>query len=284
MTEEWSNIEVVHSGGRSRLVSNRSSPPLKLLNPRSPTTFCSVIMSNYGGGMVEGDRVQLQVDCAAGASLYLGTQALTKIYKCPNGKTTTQVIEGRIGNKGCVVALPDLVVPYAESRFYQRQEWTLEENALLFVLDGHTAGRLERGERFAYTSYQSELSATLGERKVLVENYLSQPHLEAPDRCGAMGDYAAILNAFVVGYAGEPRFESVCEQLQSELGQVIEQQLRVQQQDKRQPLLSLTKKEQVLSLRVVARRHDDLFAIYATLGKVFEHRDFLGANPLARKY
>ena len=99
-------------------------------------------MSGYGGGMVDGDCVRLRVDCGDKAGLYLGTQAFTRIYKCPNGRTTQQEVEGFIGREGCVVALPDLVVPYAGSRFSQRQTWHLEQGALLVLADVHTAGRL----------------------------------------------------------------------------------------------------------------------------------------------
>ncbi|MFT5087364.1 MAG: urease accessory protein UreH [Candidatus Latescibacterota bacterium] len=284
MTTEWSQIEVAHNNGRSRLVSNLSIPPLKLINPRSESEhFAAVIMSGYGGGMVEGDCVQLRIDCGEAAGLYLGTQALTRIYKCPGGQTTQQTIEGVIGRNGCVVALPDLVVPYAGSRFCQRQTWHLEEGALLLLADGHTAGRIEGGERFSYDVYESAVHINARDRPLLVDQYCSEPAVAPPPRVGAMGAMgAAMLNVFVAGWAGEERFDGLCAYLGEELSAEIEGQLKKRQLD--QPLVSLAQKDHVLVLRAIARRHGDLKRIYEVLGNAVARPQLLGINPLARKY
>ena len=132
-------------------------------------------MSSYGGGMLEGDCVRLRIDCGVRAGLYLSTQALSKVYKCPNGQAARQQIAGDIAEGGFVVTLPDPVVPYAGSRFSQHQEWALAEGAILILADGHTAGRLQGGERFVYSAYESELHAEVQGRKILFDRYESVP-------------------------------------------------------------------------------------------------------------
>jgi len=284
LTTEWSRIEVAHNNGRSRLVSSLSIPPLKLINPRAESDrFSAVIMSGYGGGMVEGDCVQLRVDCGEEAGLYLGTQALTRIYKCPGGQTTQQTIEGVIGRNGCVVALPDLVVPYGGSRFCQRQTWHLEEGALLVLADGHTAGRIGSGERFSYDVYESVVHISARERPLLVDQYCSEPAVAPPSRVGAMGSSAALLNLFVAGWAGEERFDRLCAYLHEQLNEEIEGQLK-SRRNIDQPLVTLTQKDSVLVLRATARRHGDLKRIYEVLGNAMALPQILATNPLARKY
>ncbi len=282
MTAEWSRIEVAHSDGRSRLISSVSRAPLKLVNPRAQSDrYAAVIMSGYGGGMVEGDRVRLRIDCGDNAGLYLGTQAFTRIYKCPTGQTTQQDIEGVIGRAGCVVALPDLVVPYAGSRFCQRQTWRLEEGALLVLADGHTAGRLRAGERFRYDSYASSIEIRTPERPLLIEQYCSEPASIPPARTGAMGAAAAMLNVFVAGWSGERRFDQLCLYLHEQWGPKVEGQLKVRREVD-QPLISLSQKDNVLVLRALARRHGDLKGVYEMLGNALPQ--ILAVNPLARKY
>ena len=101
MSENWSQIDVAQSEGRSRLVSCLSINPLKLISPRAESgAYVSAIMSSYGGGMLEGDCVRLRINCEAGAGLYLGTQALSKIYKCPSGQAAEQEIVGQIAAGG----------------------------------------------------------------------------------------------------------------------------------------------------------------------------------------
>ena len=80
-----STLAVSHWGGRSRLTSCRCAAPLKILNPRLDAPYCTAILSSYGGGLVAGDQVHLQICCGAGATLFLGTQAFTKVYKSPAG-------------------------------------------------------------------------------------------------------------------------------------------------------------------------------------------------------
>jgi urease accessory protein len=281
---EWSHIEVAAGSGRSRLVASLSLPPLKLVNPRAESDrFAAVIMSGYGGGMVEGDCVRLRVDCGDKAGLYLGTQAFTRIYKCPNGRTTQQEVEGFIGREGCVVALPDLVVPYAGSRFSQRQTWHLEQGALLVLADGHTAGRLRAAERFSYNSYASSVEIRAHERPLLVDRYCSEPAVSPPPRAGSMGTAASVLNVFVAGWSGEPRFTALCAYLHERLDAEIEGQLKTRRAAD-EPLLSLTQKDGVLVLRALARRHGDLKSVYEIVGNAMALPQVLGANPLARKY
>lgn len=284
MSAQWSHIGVAHSAGRSRLVSSLSIPPLKLVNPRALSDrYAAVIMSGYGGGMVEGDSVRLRIDCGAGAGLYLGTQAFTRIYKCPNGQTTEQEIEGVVGVDSCAVVLPDLVVPYANSRFAQRQSWQLQEGALLVLADGHTAGRLQDGERFSYDSYASSIEITTHSRPLLVDRYCSEPAVAPPARTGAMGTAAAVLNVFVAGWPGESRFEEFCAYLRAQLEPEIERQFRVRREHG-ELVLALTQKDGVLVLRATARRHEDLKRTYEVLGNAMALPQILGTNPLARKY
>ena len=181
------------------------------------------------------------------------------------------------------MALPDLVVPYAGSRFSQRQTWHLEQGALLVLADGHTAGRLRAAERFSYDSYSSSVEIRAHERPLLVDRYCSEPAVSPPPRAGAMGTAASVLNVFVAGWSGEPRFTALCAYLHERLDAEIEGQLKTRRAAD-EPLLSLTQKDGVLVLRSLARRHGDLKSVYEIVGNAMALPQVLGANPLARKY
>ena len=78
-----SQIEVTRNGSRSVLTACRSVAPLKLLNPAAQGDYCAVVLSSYGGGMVEGDATTLCVRCGEGAALYLGLRRLPKFIRVP---------------------------------------------------------------------------------------------------------------------------------------------------------------------------------------------------------
>ena len=175
-----SRIEVTRNGSRSVLTACRSVAPLKLLNPAAQGDYCAVVLSSYGGGMVEGDATTLCVRCGEGAALYLGTQAFTKVYKSPNGIPCKQDIIGEVEAGGLAVVLPDPIVPYSRSVFEQAQTWHLGSDSCLVLADGHTAGRMAFGECFGYTSYRSDITVHTAERPVLVERYYSEPGTLSP--------------------------------------------------------------------------------------------------------
>ena len=284
---DWSTIAVSHSGGRSRLTSCRCAAPLKILNPRLDAPYCTAILSSYGGGLVAGDQVHLQICCGAGATLFLGTQAFTKVYRSPAGLGSSQQLDATIGPGGCVVAFPDPVVPYADSTFHQEQRWELEENALLILVDGSTAGRLERGERFHYDSYASDIAVSCQGQQVLVERLLVQPDKFAPQRTGAFGAFTASMNLYVVGSPDEVRFALIRTYLEARLQAQVQTQLQAPRaRDKMcNTLISFAQpRPQVFVARALGRTTAALNELVDLVGAAVAAPEILGENPRRRKY
>jgi urease accessory protein len=208
-----SRLEAAYVGGRSRLVSCRSVAPLKLINPASGPAYCAAILSGYGGGVVQGDQVELEVECGASAAMFIGTQSFTKVYKSPRGLLSSQRLKGRVAAGGLVAMLPDPVVPYADSAFTQEQHWHLQGDAILLVADGHTAGRAGRDPRFSYRHYASHIEVERGGKPLLVERYESVPGQLAPTGVGAFGRFDASLNIFALGAVSCQRWHVLAEAL-----------------------------------------------------------------------
>jgi urease accessory protein len=64
--------------------------------------------------------------------------------------------------------LPDPVIPYAGSRFYQRTRVTLHPTATLVLGDTLYAGRLSRGERHEYDVYATDLEIARPDGRLVV--------------------------------------------------------------------------------------------------------------------
>lgn len=213
-----SAIQVDRVGGRSRLVRSVSQDPLKLIPTRSgDDACCSVVLSNYGGGFLQGDDVHLTVDCSEDTRLYLGTQALNKVYRCPTGEAR-QVIEGRLERDAVVASLPDPVMLFGEARFRQRQTWSLKENAVLAIADGMVSGRRAMGESFAFSSYTSESRVFRGGRPAAIESVRCDPDKLKPERDAVFGRYHVVFTLMVVGTPKEDRYESCCGRMETSAG------------------------------------------------------------------
>ena len=90
---------VVSRGPRGSLVTRAyAESPLKWLTPRAGGDAAWVFASSYGGGLVGGDRLAIDVRVDAGAGALLSTQASTKVYRSPRGVETRLTAAKESGN------------------------------------------------------------------------------------------------------------------------------------------------------------------------------------------
>lgn len=180
--------------GQSAAVAVQATNPLKLLVPTPRGGCVWAYATTYGGGLLAGDRVHLRVAVEAGARLYLGTQASTKIYRSDDGRGAEQHLSAAVGPGATLVALPDPVTPFAGARFSQRQEIALDGTAGLVWLDGLTAGRAAREERWQFTDYRSRLTVSLDGVPLLTDAvHLCAGLRSVAERCGGAGAFATLV-------------------------------------------------------------------------------------------
>ncbi len=142
------------SGARTVVAAARATAPLKLLTPRNHGHASWVITATFGGGLVDGDAIDLDVDVAPRAAALLGTQASTKIYRSPTS-TCRQDLRARVAEHALFVAVPDPVVCFAGARYEQTVRVEIARSASIVLVDAFTAGRSARGERWDFLRYAS---------------------------------------------------------------------------------------------------------------------------------
>lgn len=144
---------------RTDLVHHYQKIPLQIMrplyyNPLRPDMPYTYVMTT-GGGVLHGDRQRTDLRFGSGVSAHVTTQAHTKLYRMESGYATALVnIDAEAG--AYVEYLPDPVIPFAGSRYYQRTAVTLHEDASLITGETVFAGRLTRGERNAYDAYATD--------------------------------------------------------------------------------------------------------------------------------
>src|SRR5260370_8394377 len=62
-----------------------STSPLKLLNPQNHSAAAWVYLASYGGGLVGGDALRIDIDVERGAAAVISTQPSTKVYPSAQG-------------------------------------------------------------------------------------------------------------------------------------------------------------------------------------------------------
>jgi urease accessory protein len=180
-------LRVIRSGSRSVVSHAYATSPLRLLTPANHGHAAWVCTSSYGGGLVDGDRIELNVEVGEGAAAFVSTQASTKIYRSPGG--TSSELHARVEADALLVVAPDPVVCFAGSRYRQLQRFELGERGALVLVDWLSSGRRAAGERWAFDEYVAQIVVRLN-RKLLVHDALA---LRAAD-----GDLAGRLGRFDV--------------------------------------------------------------------------------------
>jgi urease accessory protein len=186
--------ELVVSRVRGRCVATRAvaHSPLRLLLPDNRGDALWVYTTSYGGGLVDGDALSLDARVGPGAALMLATQASTKVFRGARGASQTLAL--RVDEGALAAVLPDPVVCFADAAYAQRTRVELAAGASLVLLDGLHAGRVARGERWAFARYASRLDVYREGRLALSDRLLlDREHGPIAERLGAFDAFATLV-------------------------------------------------------------------------------------------
>jgi urease accessory protein len=183
-----------------------ATSPLRILTPRNHGSASWVFLASLGGGLLDGDRLDVKVDVAPGASALLGTQSSTKVYRSrPGAPGASQNLRADVGAGALLVAIPDPVVCFADARYEQNVDVSLAPSSSLCLLDGYTCGRSARGERWAFSRYASRTTVRRAGAVALVDAVRLDPR-HGP-LAARMGRFDVVLTLVALG----PRCAAICD-------------------------------------------------------------------------
>jgi urease accessory protein len=189
------------SGAKTVLAKAFATNPLRVLAPRNHGEAAWVFLSNLGGGLVDGDRLDVDVDVQEGAAALIGTQASTKVYRSPRG--CSQRLRGLVGDEAVLAVVPDPVVCFAGANYEQDTRIKLSPSASVLIVDGYTCGRSARGERWEFDQYTSRTTIERAGTPVFIDATRLDPAIGSIAQ--RLGRFDVILSVLAIG----PRFASV---------------------------------------------------------------------------
>jgi urease accessory protein len=206
------HLRVAPGDRRSVVTRAFATSPLRLLTPRNHGHAAWVFTSTYGGGLVDGDALRLDVDVEASATALLATQAATKVYRSGAARRGAAFdLHATIAPGALLVISPDPVVCFAGSQYRQHQTFHLDGTAGLVYVDWLTAGRRAAGERWQFDRYESRLTVRRDGRPVLLDALtLSPVEGELPRR---LGRFDTICLVALIGASVEPHAAALVSQL-----------------------------------------------------------------------
>lgn len=140
-------------GGRTSITRALAVSPLKILNPVNAGSSAWAFLASYGGGLLGGDALSVDVVVQPGATALVATQASTKVYR--SERVATQHLRARVAGDALLAWLPDPVTCFAGARYRQHQDLRIDPGANVVLVDRLTAGRVASGERWLFDEYSS---------------------------------------------------------------------------------------------------------------------------------
>lgn len=153
-------LAFVRRGRRTVLAGCRSVVPLRVMAPLGlDDPACVVSMLNPTGGLVGGDRLDVEVEIARGAHACLTTPSATKVYRTA-GPPAIQRARLALGAEAIVEWVPDHTIPFAGAALRQRLDVECGDGARAVIVDAFAAGRVARGEAWRFARLESTLTVS----------------------------------------------------------------------------------------------------------------------------
>ncbi|MEU8314111.1 MULTISPECIES: urease accessory protein UreD [unclassified Micromonospora] len=164
-----------------------------------PGLPCVMILTT-SGGVLQGDRLRMDVGLGPGAQAHLVTQAATKIQEM-DANYGTQTQSFTLADDAYLEFLPEPVIPFRRSRFVSDTVVRLPQTATMLYAEVLQPGRkyYRDGEIFAYDLFSTTLRAQRPDgRPLFVEKFVITPGRVPVTRIGVMDRFHVFGNAVLL--------------------------------------------------------------------------------------
>jgi len=195
------SLEYATRDGRTILARSHCTTPWHLLPPiyLDDTGGAYTLLLNPSGGLVGGDRLSIDLRLTDNAHVIISAPSANRVYRS-QGEVSVQDIDLTVGSGAVLEWFPEHTIPFAGSRFRQRLHATLAPGATLLLWDSVAAGRIARGERWAFTDLDNDIRVTTASGGLLTERYRLDPQTDL-GQVGLAEEWNYVASLFVINDA-----------------------------------------------------------------------------------
>ena len=220
---------------------------------------------SLSGGILQGDRYRTDILLKNGAIAHMTTQGATSIYSM-NSNFASQIVNITVNENCYLEYIPDQIIPYKNSRYYQKVNLNVHNNSTLIYSEILTPGRVAMGESFEYDICYLRTHCRNQDKKIrFLENTKIEPKKQRLRDFGILGEYGTLGTVYIM-----TRKEDVIE-----LENSINKEIR--KTDVVFVGTSILPDESGIIIRVLGKRTDNVFdVIFKTLE--ISRKKILGAS------
>ena len=197
------DLTLTSDGTRTRVERQFQRAPLHVYRPlyldAELPGMAFIYLQQSGDGLVQGDRNRIDICCGPASEAHLTTQAATKIFSARHN-FASQMLNVSVENDAFVEYLPDPVVPFRGSRFFQHTSVKVHSHSTVIIGETMLPGRVAYGERHTYDLYWSETEVQDHTGQLLFKDVLRlQPDAGGgPNSMAVLGRYDVIGGLYVI--------------------------------------------------------------------------------------
>jgi urease accessory protein len=150
------------------------------------------------GGILQGDRYRMDITLRNNACAHITTQGATRIYRMEKNYATQ--IVNIIVDDGCYFEfVPDQIIPYRNSRFYQTVNLSIHDNATMMYAEMIVPGRVASGESFEYDiCYMKALAKNQNNVLRFIDVAVLEPKKRSLNILGILGKFSVVGNMYIL--------------------------------------------------------------------------------------
>ena len=150
------------------------------------------------GGILQGDRYRTDITLGKNALAHVTTQGAARIYKMENNYGT-QMVNIKVDEGGYLEYIPDQIIPFRNSRFYQDVELIVHEKATIIYSEIIVPGRVASGEKFQYDiCYIKTIAKNQSGKSRFMDIVKLDPKKEDLTAGGILGNYEVLGTIYIV--------------------------------------------------------------------------------------
>ncbi|MGE0390246.1 MAG: urease accessory protein UreD [Candidatus Nitrosocosmicus sp.] len=157
-----------------------------------------VYIISPSGGILQGDRFRMDIALTNSAIAHVTTQSATRIYRM-NKNFGTQIINLDVDKNCYLEYIPDQIIPYRDSRFYQVSNIKVHDEATCVYSEILTPGRVASNESFEYDiCYMKVKSVNQNDKLRLIDIAKIEPKKENVKSFGVLNNYDILGNIYIL--------------------------------------------------------------------------------------
>ena len=164
----------------------------------SLSNMAHLFIMSPSGGVLQGDRYRMDISLSNHAVSHITTQGATRIYKM-NSNYATQLININVEKDCYLEFIPDQIIPYQNSRYYQKVFLNVDPSASLIYSEMVVPGRVAMGELFSYDiCYLKTIGRDTKNVIKFIDNSILDPKKQKMNTLGVFGNHTVMTSIYIL--------------------------------------------------------------------------------------